>query len=214
MQPRALVPVRDVGEPVGRLEGELAEDLHHAIPRYLWVCRLSRHCGWARQYSTASRVFFSRSGPSIGCSSRRGKSRPSNASGLGAFLRVDQLEFVAADQLQRRACLRADADPVQARRGVLGAVGLDRHLEPGGVQRLDRSLVELQQRFAAGAHHERPGTRVRLAVPRGGDRGGQVPRRSRTGPRPARRCRRNRCRRTGRPRGRGLSPGRSTGCNW
>ena len=82
MQAGALVPIGDVCEAVGCLEGELAEDLHHAIPRYLWVCRLSRHWGWDRQYSTASRVFLSRSGPSIGCSNNRGNPRPSNISGL------------------------------------------------------------------------------------------------------------------------------------
>src|SRR5262249_30292669 len=82
VQAAALVPVRELSEPVRGLEGELAEDLHHAIPRYLWVCRLSRHRGCARHYSTASRVVFSRSAPSIGCSSSRGTPRCSNISGL------------------------------------------------------------------------------------------------------------------------------------
>ena len=35
MQAGALMSLRDMGETVSRLEGELAEDLHHAIPRYL-----------------------------------------------------------------------------------------------------------------------------------------------------------------------------------
>src|SRR5262249_557665 len=69
VQPLALMPGGDVRQPVGSLEGELAEDLHQGIPRYLWDCTLSCHCGLARQYSTAAWVFPARSGPSIGCSS-------------------------------------------------------------------------------------------------------------------------------------------------
>src|SRR3954466_10256122 len=39
---------------------------HYGIPRSLCVCRLSRQRGCSRQYCTASAVWTSRSGPSIG----------------------------------------------------------------------------------------------------------------------------------------------------
>jgi inner membrane transporter RhtA len=81
VQPRALVARGHVRQPVRGLEAELPEDLHHRIPRYLWVCTLSCHRGWARQYSTAARVLAVRSGPSIGCSSSRPKPASSNRSG-------------------------------------------------------------------------------------------------------------------------------------
>src|SRR5712691_2212533 len=42
VQSPALVPFGEVRQPVSGLEAELAEDVHHGIPRYLWVCRLSR----------------------------------------------------------------------------------------------------------------------------------------------------------------------------
>src|ERR1039457_1630605 len=81
VQAGALMVGWDVRESVCCLERELFEDLHHAIPRYLCVWRLSRHRGCAMQYSTARRVFLSRSGPSMGCSSKRGKSRFSTVAG-------------------------------------------------------------------------------------------------------------------------------------
>src|SRR6266851_1788427 len=94
--------------------------------------------------------------------------------GVSVFLREDELELITTDQFQRRTCLRADAYPVQPLRGVLGAVSLNRHLEPGRMQSPDRSLVKLQERLTAGAHHEPAGTRLRLPGPGSGDRAGQV----------------------------------------
>jgi hypothetical protein len=45
VHPSALVALRDTRKVVCRLEAEFAEDIHYGIPRYLCVCRLSRHCG-------------------------------------------------------------------------------------------------------------------------------------------------------------------------
>src|SRR6266851_8301777 len=95
--------------------------------------------------------------------------------GVSVFLREDELELITTDQFQRRTCLRADAYPVQPLRGVLGAVSLNRHLEPGRMQSPDRSLVKLQERLTAGAHHEPAGTRLRLPGPRSSNRARQVP---------------------------------------
>ena len=89
----ALVALGDVRKAMRCLERELLEDLGgrdagpaaasvsrlvaravvttstaiSEVPTSLWVCRLSFHCGCARQYSIASCVLRSRSGPSIGC---------------------------------------------------------------------------------------------------------------------------------------------------
>src|SRR5207302_177282 len=91
-----------------------------------------------------------------------------------SLLRKYKLEIVAASQFQRCARLRADADPVQPRGSVLGAVGLDGYLEPGRMQGLDGGLVQLQQRFAAGADYVRARPYVIRAVPCGRDRRRQV----------------------------------------
>src|SRR5262245_15572018 len=66
MKSPTLVAGGHVREPVCRLKRELLEDLHHGIPRSLWVCTLSRQLGWARQYRTARSVFCFFSKPSIG----------------------------------------------------------------------------------------------------------------------------------------------------
>src|SRR5947209_492584 len=52
---------------------------------------------------------------------------------------------------------RTDADPVNVRRGKPGSVRLDGDLEAGLVERLDKALIHLKQRFAPRADHERPG---------------------------------------------------------
>lgn len=59
MKSGAFVASGDVREAMSGFEGELAEDLvpgGHAIPRYLWVCRLSIQRGFFMQYSTAAAV--------------------------------------------------------------------------------------------------------------------------------------------------------------
>src|SRR5215510_12923656 len=48
----------------------LAEFIHHGIRISLCVWRLTRHCGWERQSSTAAAVLATRSGPSIGCNQK------------------------------------------------------------------------------------------------------------------------------------------------
>ena len=45
VEPGALVVGRDVGQPMGRLEPELPEQLDHAIPITLWVWTFRRHWG-------------------------------------------------------------------------------------------------------------------------------------------------------------------------
>ena len=100
------------------------------VPSSLCVWKLSRQRGWARQYATArSRVALARPArPSAAGRSAR-KSSASNRSGVASGLRIDELELVAARQHERRAGLRAHADPVESRRRLLGSVGLDRDLE-------------------------------------------------------------------------------------
>ena len=66
---------------------------------------------------------------------------------LQAVLRVHELQLITAIDEQRRAGLRADGDPVDARNERARAVGLDAHLEPAGVESLDQWRVELEERF-------------------------------------------------------------------
>src|SRR5687768_14665384 len=80
-------------------------------------------------------------------------------------LRKDELQLVARREHEWCVRLRADADPVDARRCALRAVRLDRDLEAGVVQRRDELLVELQQRLATGADDERPGAAHPLPRP-------------------------------------------------
>ena len=73
------------------------------------------------------------------------------AGGLRALLREDELQLVAGGQHQRRVGLGVYANPVDAGRSRLGAVGFDGDLETAGVQRFDQGLVQLQEGFAPGA---------------------------------------------------------------
>ncbi len=157
----------------------------------------------------AAAVLAATSGPSIGCRKKWVKARRANRSGERERLRIDQLQLVARRQHQRRGGLRADADPVEAGRRRLRAVGLDRDREAAGVERVDQRGVELEQRLAAGADDEAV---VGVGAPRRGDRRGEASRHRRTCRRRGRRCRRNRCRRSCRPRPRGRPRARSTGC--
>src|SRR3989454_805800 len=73
---------------------------------------------------------------------------------LGPRLREHELQLIAAFHDERRAGLGADADPVDAVRHRLRAVGFDRDAKPALVQRLEERRIELQERLAAGADDE------------------------------------------------------------
>src|SRR4051794_24388264 len=92
--------------------------------------------------------------------------------GLGALLRVYQLELVARAHSERRLCLRAHAYPVELGRRIHRAIGLDRDFEPRRVQCPDQRRIELKERLASGADHERPRGRI-PGGPWGGDGRGQ-----------------------------------------
>src|SRR4051812_13081548 len=68
---------------------------------------------------------------------------------------VYELELIAVEQPQRRVRLGADTDPVDARGRQLRSVRLDGDLESARVKRVDQRFIELEQRLAAGANHER-----------------------------------------------------------
>src|SRR5207245_4071103 len=76
------------------------------------------------------------------------------ALGLGTGLREHELQLIAAFHDERRAGLGADADPVDAVRHRLRAVGFNRDAKPALVQRLEERRIELQERLAAGADDE------------------------------------------------------------
>ncbi len=71
------------------------------------------------------------------------------------LLGINQLQLVSRVKDQLRAFLRTEADLVQTGRRGPGSVGLDGHLEPAGVKLPYQVRVQLQQRLAAGADHER-----------------------------------------------------------
>ena len=96
------------------------------------------------------------------------------ALGLGAVLRVHQLELVTLHLAQRRARLGTDAQPIDVCWRALRAVGLDRDLEALVMQRVDRGVVELQQGFAAGAHDEGVLAAAGHGVPGRGNRACQL----------------------------------------
>jgi len=82
--------------PVRRPRRELLEHVHHGIPRYLWVCRLSRHCGCARQYSIA-RGCARRDAALHRLQEEVGRNRgPRTAREHRRLARLHQLELVAA----------------------------------------------------------------------------------------------------------------------
>src|SRR5688500_14641955 len=63
---------------------------------------------------------------------------PLEALRLGPLLGIDQLELVSAEYHQWRPGLGADAEPVDAMRWSDRSVGLHRHIEPLGMERLDQ----------------------------------------------------------------------------
>jgi hypothetical protein len=59
------------------------------------------------------------------------------------FLRKDQLEFISTTQHQLCPGLGTHTDPVNSPGGKLGAVRLDRDLEPAIVERINERFVKL-----------------------------------------------------------------------
>ena len=66
----------DVGAGAPKQTALAAQPEPQRIPSILWVWSDSRHCGCARQYSVAARVFASRSTLSIGCRKKLSKASP------------------------------------------------------------------------------------------------------------------------------------------
>src|SRR5437588_6112952 len=75
-------------EAMGGVEAEGVSEFDdrraHGIPSSLWTCKLRRQRGCALQYSSASRVFDSRVGPSIGRREKYPKSSTSKRSGAAS----------------------------------------------------------------------------------------------------------------------------------
>ena len=210
-----LWPVGHVRQAVGRLERELLEDLHHGIPRYLWVCRLSRHCGWVEAVLDGG-VGVARRGP--GRPSAAGRSGRTSRSlerlpGAAPAWGIHELQLVARSQDEFGAGLRAHADPVDAA-GAATACRWSRR-RPRSPRAWSASIELLRRAGAAARRRCRRRTRCVgcRAAPRRRDRVGEIVRRRETCRRPGRRCRRSRCRRTGRSRSPGAPRGRSRGCS-
>ena len=119
----------------------------------------------------------------------------SNAGGCGARLRVDELQFVAAVQHQRRARLGADADPVECR----AAAPACRWSRPR--REIPRACIASTSGASSCSSGSPPvqTTSVRRTYLRrnaGCQRADQVGGGRESGRRPRRRCRRTRCRRS------------------
>src|ERR1700692_4100872 len=78
------------------------------------------------------------------------------AGGIDAVLGEDELELVAMDERQTRVGLGTDANPVEPVGRRASAVGLNRDGETLGMEGIDESAIELQQRLAPGADDEAP----------------------------------------------------------
>jgi hypothetical protein len=71
-----------------------------------------------------------------------------------ALLRENELQLGPRVGNERRACLRADAKPIETGRRGEGAIGFDGDFEAPGVDRADQRLIELQQGLAAGENNK------------------------------------------------------------
>ena len=140
------------------------------------------------------------------------KSRSSSARGSSSTLRIDELQLVAGALRERRARLRAHADPVDgARHRAACRWSRWRSRSP----RACRPSINGSSTCSIGSppvqHDE--GRRAAISAP--GAAAGSAPahRRRRICRHPDRRCRRNRCRRNCRSRSRGQPRGRTTDCS-
>lgn len=68
---------------------------------------------------------------------------------LGAFLGKYEFQLIPGAKQQVSTCLGAHARPVDPPWWELGSIGLDRDLEPLGMERLDKCVIELKERFAS-----------------------------------------------------------------
>ena len=67
---------------------------------------------------------------------------------FGANLRVNELEFIPSGDHKRRSRFRTDANPVDPRWRLKGAIGLDSNLDLKRMQRIDEGFINLQQWLA------------------------------------------------------------------
>src|ERR1700730_13384026 len=71
-----------------------------------------------------------------------------------SLLRENELKLGPRGRNERRACLRADAKPIETGRRGEGAIGFDGDFEAPGMNRADQRLIELQQGLAAGENNK------------------------------------------------------------
>jgi len=107
----------------------------HGIPTILCVCKLNRHCGCCMQYLTASSVFVTRSGPSIGCTKANCRMRAQkNFLDRCRSAGKHKFQFVATLLHQLRSSLGTNAKPVDSFGSREGSIGLNRNFEAAGVE--------------------------------------------------------------------------------
>src|SRR5258708_6040915 len=84
---------------------------------------------------------------------------------LRSSLWKDQFQLIALCQHEVAVRLRAASQPVDARGGALRAVGFDGALESSGMQLRNSGVVQLKQRLAPSADHERLGVAGNRPMP-------------------------------------------------
>src|SRR3984893_3966235 len=71
-----------------------------------------------------------------------------------SLLRENELKLGPRVRNERRACLRADAKPIETARRGERAIGFDGDFEAPGMDRADQRMIELQQGLAAGENNK------------------------------------------------------------
>ena len=167
MQASALVPVRDMGEPVRRLEGEFAEDLRR-ITRSPGTCGSAGSAATAdgpgstpRRDACSSRARAHPSAGAAGGGSRGPRKIPGGAPSCGKTS-LSSSPLVSFSGAPAFGLTQIQSSPAGASCVPLVSTATS---NPAAWQGLDGRLVELQERFAAGADDERARPRV-MPAPR------------------------------------------------
>src|SRR5690349_9949447 len=94
---------------------------------------------------------------------------------IDSRLREDEFQFIASPEEQLRSCLGTHTDPIEPRWRQPCTVRLDGDFEGEFVEHIDKFLVQLEERFAAGADNQRARVARRSYRPRLGDCGRKFP---------------------------------------
>lgn len=157
VHPSALVARRDVGKPVRRLNAELLENLQPCLlTNTEQFVRLQAQppLGMLHAISDGEAGVANLVWSIHGLQEKVLELQMLELRWVERILRIDQLEF--APRLLHEGCagFRADADPVNARWGLEGAVSFHGDFEVQNVERFNQGRVELKEGFSSGADNK------------------------------------------------------------